>query len=66
MEARGLTVRTAQEPGGTPLGEAIRGVFLDPRWKKLDGRVEALLDEGRDLRARLLEGRRLFMDGTAP
>ncbi len=43
MEARGLTVRTAQEPGGTPLGEAIRGVFLDPRWKKLDGRVEALM-----------------------
>lgn len=43
MEARGLKVRTTQEPGGTPLGEAIRGVFLDPRWEQLDGRVEALL-----------------------
>jgi dTMP kinase len=43
MEARGLEVRTTQEPGGTPLGEAIRGVFLDPRWEQLDGRVEALL-----------------------
>ena len=43
MEQRGLDVRTTHEPGGTPLGDAIRQVFLDPRWDKLDGKVEALL-----------------------
>lgn len=43
MEERGLPVRSTQEPGGTPLGEAIREVFLDRRWKGLDHRVEALL-----------------------
>lgn len=40
---RGLTARLSKEPGGTPLGEAIRGIFLDPRWGELDGRVEAML-----------------------
>jgi dTMP kinase len=43
MEARGLPVVCTQEPGGTPLGEAIRGIFLDPRWGRIDGRLEALL-----------------------
>ncbi len=43
IEGRGLELRVTQEPGGTPLGEAIRGVFLDPQWEELDGRVEALL-----------------------
>lgn len=31
------------EPGGTPLGNALREVFLDPRWGRLDGTVELLL-----------------------
>ncbi len=39
----GLPVVKTQEPGGTPLGEAIRSVFLDPIWKSLDGTVETLL-----------------------
>jgi dTMP kinase len=39
----GRTVVQTQEPGGSPLGEAIREVFLDPRWGGLDGTVEALL-----------------------
>jgi len=32
-----------QEPGGTPLGGALREVFLDPRWGSMDGTVELLL-----------------------
>ncbi len=32
-----------REPGGTPLGKAIRRVFLDPQWGEVDGRVETLL-----------------------
>jgi dTMP kinase len=32
-----------KEPGGTPLGEALRELFLDPRWGRLDGGVEMLL-----------------------
>ncbi len=43
LEARGLTCETTHEPGGTALGEALRGVFLDPVWGELDGKVEALL-----------------------
>lgn len=31
------------EPGGTPLGNALRGVFLDPKWGRLDGTVELLV-----------------------
>ncbi len=43
MRARGLTVHHGHEPGGTPLGDAIRGLFLDPRWDSVEPRVEALL-----------------------
>lgn len=43
LGARGETVDLTREPGGTELGDAIRGVFLDPRWGEIDGRVEALL-----------------------
>ena len=34
-----------QEPGGTPLGESIRAVFLDLKdeWSTVDGTVEALM-----------------------
>src|SRR3954465_2959465 len=31
------------EPGGTPLGDGIRALFLDSRWSALDGVVELLL-----------------------
>lgn len=31
------------EPGGTPLGDALRAVFLDPRWGAMDGTVELLV-----------------------
>jgi dTMP kinase len=43
LEAAGIPCRTTKEPGGTPLGEALRDVFLDPRWGALDGRVESLV-----------------------
>jgi dTMP kinase len=35
--------RVTQEPGGTPLGEAIREVFLARRFRSMDGVVELLL-----------------------
>lgn len=31
------------EPGGTPLGDALRAIFLDSRWGEVDGVVELLL-----------------------
>jgi dTMP kinase len=43
LRARGDEVRVTHEPGGTPLGNAIRGLFLDARWGDVDGRVEAML-----------------------
>ncbi len=43
MTARGLETCQTHEPGGTPLGDAIRGLFLDPRWESVEPRVEALL-----------------------
>ncbi|HEX2826119.1 MAG TPA: dTMP kinase [Burkholderiales bacterium] len=30
LKARGLPLRVTREPGGTPLGEALRGLLLDP------------------------------------
>ncbi len=30
LEARGLPVTYTREPGGTPLGEQVRGILLDP------------------------------------
>ena len=43
LAERGVLVRVTHEPGGTPLGEALRRVFLDHRWGAMDGRVELLL-----------------------
>lgn len=40
---RGIPCRATHEPGGTPLGEAVRQIFLDPRWGAMDGVVELLL-----------------------
>lgn len=39
----GIPAVVTREPGGTPIGRAIRDVFLDPRWGEVDGRVETLL-----------------------
>lgn len=43
LEERGVPHVVTHEPGGTPLGDALRAVFLDPRWEAVDGTVELLL-----------------------
>ncbi len=43
FERRGLPFLVSHEPGGTPLAQAIREVFLDRRWGTIDGGVEMLL-----------------------
>jgi dTMP kinase len=35
LKHRGVTVVTTREPGGTPLGEQVRGVLLDPRLRPI-------------------------------
>jgi dTMP kinase len=39
----GLPVTTTREPGGTPLGEAVRGILLADEFGEIDARTEALL-----------------------
>lgn len=41
--AERLGALLTREPGGTPLGERVRGVVLDPSVGKVDPRAEALL-----------------------
>jgi dTMP kinase len=41
--ARGLPHVVTHEPGGTPLAQAIREVFLDRKWGAIDGTVELLM-----------------------
>lgn len=43
LEERRVPHVVTHEPGGTPLGDALRGVFLDTRWGTMDGTVELLL-----------------------
>ncbi|MEM7052707.1 MAG: dTMP kinase [Acidobacteriota bacterium] len=43
LTERGMPCLTTKEPGGTELGDALRSVFLDPRWGTLDGTIELLL-----------------------
>ncbi|SRR6266545_6281726 len=43
LEERSIPHLVTHEPGGTPLGDALRAVFLDPRWGAMDGTVELLL-----------------------
>ena len=43
LRSLGMEVLVTREPGGTELGEKIRGLLLDPRTGKLDARTEALL-----------------------
>lgn len=40
---RGAACEITHEPGGTPLGDELRRVFLDHRWGPLDGTVELLV-----------------------
>lgn len=43
LQEQGVAFETTREPGGTHLGQAIRGIFLDPERGHIDGRVEAML-----------------------
>lgn len=43
LRERGRAPLVTHEPGGTPLGDALRGVFLDDRWGRVDGTVELLV-----------------------
>jgi dTMP kinase len=43
LRAAGRTVVAAREPGGTPVGEQVREILLDPRGGSLHPRTEALL-----------------------
>jgi len=43
LAERGIPHVVTHEPGGTPLGDAVRAIFLDPRWGTVDGTVELLL-----------------------
>jgi dTMP kinase len=43
LRARGLTVVTTREPGGTPGAEAIRGLLLSPPGESWPPQAEALL-----------------------
>lgn len=43
LRARGLTVITTREPGGTPGAEAIRGLLLSPPGAEWTAEAEALL-----------------------
>ena len=43
LEGLGYVVVMAREPGGTPLGEAVRDILLDPLQHGMSARAEALL-----------------------
>ena len=43
LEASGVPHVVTREPGGSELGNAIRAVFLDRRFRGMDGTVELLL-----------------------
>jgi len=43
LKERSVPHVVTHEPGGTPLGDALRAVFLDAKWGTVDGVVEVLL-----------------------
>lgn len=43
LRQQGVPTKVTHEPGGTELGQEIRRIFLDPRRRGVDGRVELLL-----------------------
>lgn len=40
LESLGLTIRVTRQPGGTHIGDRIRGLLLDSRTERLDPRTE--------------------------
>lgn len=43
LRERGFDVLVSREPGGSSLGEAIRSILLDPKWKEMTSRAEFFL-----------------------
>ncbi len=43
LESRGINVVQTREPGGTPVGEAVRAIVLDPAMRGLAAETELLL-----------------------
>ncbi|SDH82802.1 dTMP kinase, partial [Halanaerobium congolense] len=43
LQNKGYEVLVSREPGGTPLGEKIRNLLLDPQYDFMDYRTEILL-----------------------
>lgn len=43
LKDKGYDVLVSREPGGTPLGEKIRHLLLDPQYSSMDYRTEILL-----------------------
>lgn len=43
LQNKGYEVLVSREPGGTPLGEKIRNLLLDPQYDFMDYRTEVLL-----------------------
>ncbi len=43
LETRGISVVQTREPGGTPVGEAVRAIVLDPALRGLAAETELLL-----------------------
>ena len=43
LRGRGRRTRVTREPGGTPLGESLRGVLLDPRFTGMAPMAELLV-----------------------
>jgi len=43
LRAQGIDVAVTREPGGTPLGEAVRAIVLDPKLRDLCAESELLL-----------------------
>ncbi len=43
LESLGITVVQTREPGGTPVGEAVRAIVLDPAMRGLAAETELLL-----------------------
>ncbi len=43
LAGRGISVMQTREPGGTPIGEAVRAIVLDPAMRGLTAETELLL-----------------------